>query len=481
MTQQELFIRIEKEMAQRAEVKTGGGNPRKFFELGFQMAVEIPETGMIGVFADSGIGKTLLIERVFKDFRRTRRCRLMKQDIVAYPHLTLEETIRFYVSLYGSLSSPDDLIRDLRLDSARHTCVRHLSGGQKKRMMLASILADSHAQLLLLDEPFTGLDQTNVTAAFEAIREKARSCCIIFSAHTEFDELWFPLLTSRWHLTDSEQIQVRPDENPVLAASTRVLCCRKLALLSWREGLAYLRRPQLLVVRLCIPLMMVFLQAECLGFLRHHMRDLNDLVTMIRLFTSYEILMFTSSLLPVGFLADHMVNRRICMHEIAQGIYPEWLATLNSLLWEVMFVAVICTLIFFGVMYAPGLDVLPLLVAAWTLFSSMLLSTGMLWTLMKLVPYDGVLLSTTSYFSASFAMNISFLGANKVIWYLAPYLSFAHLQTRLFMKALPQSPTVQAFNEVITRNQPSVPMPWLVSLLVVTVSMVLPFFGVGCT
>ncbi|WP_401000597.1 metal ABC transporter ATP-binding protein [Agromyces sp. GXQ0307] len=67
-------------------------------------------------------------------------------------------------------------------DRAR-TRFGELSGGQRQRGMLARALASEPA-LLLLDEPFNGLDQVNRDALIETIRTlKARGVAIIVSTH----------------------------------------------------------------------------------------------------------------------------------------------------------------------------------------------------------------------------------------------------------------------------------------------------------
>ncbi len=58
-----------------------------------------------------------------------------------------------------------------------------LSGGQRQRGLLARALA-SEPRLLLLDEPFNGLDQANRDALIETLRElKARGVAVIVSTH----------------------------------------------------------------------------------------------------------------------------------------------------------------------------------------------------------------------------------------------------------------------------------------------------------
>ena len=67
----------------------------------------------------------------------------------------------------------DEVLGLFRLDGARHRAPGELSGGEKKRLALASVLA-MHPGLLILDEPMGGLDPAGSGELLDALSELRR-------------------------------------------------------------------------------------------------------------------------------------------------------------------------------------------------------------------------------------------------------------------------------------------------------------------
>jgi len=78
-----------------------------------------------------------------------------------YEDLTARENLRFWEIMRGGDAAPDRLMAALaqvELDGVADERVRTFSAGMKRRLALARVLL-GQARVLLLDEPFTGLDR----------------------------------------------------------------------------------------------------------------------------------------------------------------------------------------------------------------------------------------------------------------------------------------------------------------------------------
>ena len=92
------------------------------------------------------------------------------------------------LSAFGRLTDRDRSIIDAAMDrmsiaSVAHRHLRELSGGQRQRVFVAQGLAQDH-DILLLDEPLTGLDITSAQAIDTVIHEEqALGRTIVMSTH----------------------------------------------------------------------------------------------------------------------------------------------------------------------------------------------------------------------------------------------------------------------------------------------------------
>ena len=154
----------------------------------------------------NGSGKSTLLGLLSLSFRPTRgslvfgslesgdaqRLRkalgLVGHAPMLYPDLNAEENLRFYASLYD-LTDPDRRIAAMRerfeLRSWSTRPARTYSRGQLQRVALARALIHD-PQLILLDEPSTGLDAGSLERLITAVEdEKARGATLVLVTHDE--------------------------------------------------------------------------------------------------------------------------------------------------------------------------------------------------------------------------------------------------------------------------------------------------------
>ena len=109
----------------------------------------------------------------------------MPQDIIIHGYFTVREVIKFYSGFCGVWPSSDRidyLLKKLNLWEQRNNKVRHLSGGMKRRLLIAKALVHS-PKLLLLDEPTAGVDIQLRNSLWEFIKELKQETSILFTTH----------------------------------------------------------------------------------------------------------------------------------------------------------------------------------------------------------------------------------------------------------------------------------------------------------
>jgi ABC-type multidrug transport system ATPase subunit len=115
-----------------------------------------------------------------------RHVGLASHQTLLYGDLSAEENLRFYGRMYEVANLKERmtaLLQRVDLDHRRHDPVRTFSRGMQQRLSIARALLHDPA-LLLLDEPYTGLDQQ----AMEVLREVlvalvGRSRTVLMTTH----------------------------------------------------------------------------------------------------------------------------------------------------------------------------------------------------------------------------------------------------------------------------------------------------------
>jgi heme ABC exporter ATP-binding subunit CcmA len=124
-----------------------------------------------------------------------RRLGFLAHQSWLYEHLTAEENLRFHAGLHGL--PPDAAAIEAAIDAVglltrRADAVRTYSRGMQQRLALARVLLH-RPELLLLDEPFTGLDREGAGRLRALLKTHASGRTLILATHDVAEAL--PLAT----------------------------------------------------------------------------------------------------------------------------------------------------------------------------------------------------------------------------------------------------------------------------------------------
>jgi ABC-2 type transport system ATP-binding protein len=117
-----------------------------------------------------------------------RRIGYMPEERGLYPKMKVIEQVAYFARLHGvdagaARRAADDWIERLGLGARRGDAVEKLSLGNQQRVQLAAALV-SRPEVLILDEPFSGLDPIGVDSLADALLGQVREGVpVVFSSH----------------------------------------------------------------------------------------------------------------------------------------------------------------------------------------------------------------------------------------------------------------------------------------------------------
>ncbi len=174
------------------------------FQAITDLSLEVKEGGLFGFLGANGAGKTTTMRMILDIFRpdsgqiswngvpvsevARRVWGYLPEERGLYPQMEVEDQLLFLARLNG-LSKADaergleEWLERFQIKANRHKKIEELSkGNQQKVQFLAAIL--HNPDVLIMDEPFSGLDPVNASALKEAVLEMhRRGKTIIFSTH----------------------------------------------------------------------------------------------------------------------------------------------------------------------------------------------------------------------------------------------------------------------------------------------------------
>ena len=167
--------------------------------------LDIRRGEIFALLGPNGAGKTTLISIVcgivrltsgsvtvdghdiVSGFRQARRAiGLVPQELTTDAFETVWNTVSFSRGLFGKPKNPaliEQLLKQLSLWEKRDTKIKELSGGMKRRVMIAKALSHE-PEILFLDEPSAGVDVELRRGMWEMVRTlKDRGVTIILTTH----------------------------------------------------------------------------------------------------------------------------------------------------------------------------------------------------------------------------------------------------------------------------------------------------------
>jgi ABC-2 type transport system ATP-binding protein len=184
-------------------------NLSKTYATGFEalrsVTLDIRRGEIFALLGPNGAGKTTLISIICgivtrsagevtvdgrdidADYRTVRAMiGLVPQELTADAFETVWNTVSFSRGLFGKAPAPDHIekvLKELSLWSKKDNKVMTLSGGMKRRLLIAKALSHE-PQILFLDEPTAGVDVELRKEMWQVVRDlRASGVTIILTTH----------------------------------------------------------------------------------------------------------------------------------------------------------------------------------------------------------------------------------------------------------------------------------------------------------
>ena len=181
----------------------GGSGDKKALD---SVSLTIPSRGIFSLIGMNGAGKTTLVRilatnleptsgtamingiDVMKEARKLReKIAIIPQEARTIPWMTARQGVYSYLLWRGfsyaeARKAASEALAKVGLEQQADEPSRSLSGGQRRKAMVATVLA-ADAEITFLDEPTTGLDPISRKELWKSLQEIAKNRFLILTTH----------------------------------------------------------------------------------------------------------------------------------------------------------------------------------------------------------------------------------------------------------------------------------------------------------
>ncbi|MDF3819039.1 ATP-binding cassette domain-containing protein [Leptospira sp. 96542] len=163
-----------------------------------EVSIRFFRTGLCIFEGDNGAGKSTLLKEIYHKAKYSqlwhwplgvKTITYLGHELGLYTSLSLEENLEYFLGLEGGVQLVQKqipkqkfLLESFHLDKRRFDPVYMFSRGMKQKVALMRCLL-SKSEILLFDEPFTGLDQKSVDALVRQLNEESKTRLVIIVLH----------------------------------------------------------------------------------------------------------------------------------------------------------------------------------------------------------------------------------------------------------------------------------------------------------
>jgi ABC-type multidrug transport system ATPase subunit len=205
------------------------------------VSFQVDDGELFGVIGPDGAGKTSLFRiitslllpdsgavrvngfDVIKDYHQIRKITgYMPGRFSLYHDLTVEENLQFYATVFGTdVKTNYDLIKDIysHIEPFKNRLAGQLSGGMKQKLALSCALIH-RPQILVLDEPTTGVDAVSRKEFWEMLKKIQKEGIIVLVSTPYMDEA---LLCDRVVFMDKAKVLAMDSPQGLIQAYSRDL------------------------------------------------------------------------------------------------------------------------------------------------------------------------------------------------------------------------------------------------------------------